>query len=276
MAYAAPEIRLASASRCVAEERCMSSDSISLERHGAITVVRLTRPPANAITLELGQEFEAAFDAAMRNEPEAIVLTGTGRFFSGGLDLKIVPTYSPSQQQAFVRILNRMIGTLYACPIPLVGAVNGHAIAGGLILALTTDYRIGPMADSLFGLTEARVGIPFPAATMVVLQAELAPADLRYTILYARIFGPQQARQRGMLDELQPPAALLERALAVAGDLASMPADGYRRIKHQLRGAAISRIEQLIATDADPMLEDWLTPETREAAAAILSGSRNR
>jgi enoyl-CoA hydratase len=254
----------------------MSSDSISLERHGAITVVRLTRPPANAITLELGREFEAAFDAAMQDEPEAIVLTGTERFFSGGLDLKIVPSYSPSQQQALLRILNRMIGTLYACPIPLVGAVNGHAIAGGLILALTTDYRVGPTADSLFGLTEARVGIPFPAGIMVVLQAELAPADLRYAILHAHTFGPQEARQRGLLDELQPRAAVLERALEVAGDLARTPADGYRRIKHQVRGAAIRRIEQLIATDADPMLEDWLSPEAQQAAAAILSGSRDR
>jgi enoyl-CoA hydratase len=252
----------------------MSSDSILLERHGAITVVRLDRPPANAITLELGQEFEAAFDAAVQEEPSAIVVTGTGRFFSGGLDLTSVPSYSPSQQKAFVRVLNRMIGRLYACPLPVVGAINGHAIAGGMILTLTTDYRIGPTADSLFGLTEGRVGIPFPAATMLVLQAELAPADLRYAILYARIFGPEEARSRGMLDELQPPAAVLERGLAVAAELASRPADGYRRLKHQVRGAAISRIEQLIATDADPMLEDWLAPEAREAAAAILSSSR--
>ncbi len=253
----------------------MSSDCILLERHGAITVVRLARPPANAITLELGQEFEATFDAAMQDEPAAIVLTGTGDFFSGGLDLKVVPTYSPAQQKTFVRVLNRMIGTLYACPMPVVGAINGHAIAGGFILALTADYRIGPTADSFFGLTEARVGVPFPAATMLVLQAELAPADLRYTILYAHIFGPQAARQRGMLDELQPPAAVLERALEVAGELASTPADGYRRIKQQVRGAAIGQIEQLIATDSDPALEGWITPEVRGAAAAMLGGSRD-
>ncbi|NIV46686.1 MAG: hypothetical protein GWN46_07660, partial [Gammaproteobacteria bacterium] len=93
--------------------------------HGAITVVRVNRPPANAITLELGQEFEAVFEAAMKDEPEALVLTGTGDFFSGGLDLKLVPAYSPEKQKAFIRILNRMMGTLYACPIPVVGAVNG-------------------------------------------------------------------------------------------------------------------------------------------------------
>ena len=65
---------------------------------------------------------------------------------------------------------------------------------------------------------------------------------------------------------------MLERALEVARDLASMSADGYRRIKHQLRRAAIDRIEQLIATDADPMLQSWLSPEAQKASAAILDG----
>jgi len=248
----------------------MAFESISLERRGEIALVRLVRPPANAITLELGQELETVFDAAMREEPRAIVVTGSGRFFSGGLDLKSVPAYSPAQQKEFVRVLNRMVARLYACPIPVVGAINGHAIAGGLILTLTTDYRVGPAADALFGLTEALVGIPFPAATMVVLEAELAPADLRYAMLYAHLFGPEEARSRGLLDELQPPANVLERALEVAGELASRPADGYRRLKHQLRGVAIGRIERLIATDADPMLEDWLSPDAREAADGIL------
>jgi enoyl-CoA hydratase len=253
----------------------MSSDPILLERHGAITVVRVDRPPANAITLELCEVFETVFDAALQEEPRALVVTGTGSFFSGGLDLKEVPTYSREKQNAFLRALNRMISRLYACPVPVVGAINGHAIAGGMILTLTTDYRVGPTAGSFFGLTEGQVGIPFPAATMVVLESELAPADLRYAILYARIFGPEEARQRGMLDELQPQAALLERALEVAGDLASRPADGYRRLKHQLRRAAISRIEEFIASDTDPLLENWLSPEAQEAADAILGGSRD-
>ena len=94
----------------------MASDLVSTERHGAITVIRLNRPPANAIDMELGRQFQAAFDAAVEGEPAALVLTGTGRFFSGGLDLKVVPTYPPSEQQAFLRILNRFIGRLYACP----------------------------------------------------------------------------------------------------------------------------------------------------------------
>lgn len=117
-------------------------------------------------------------------------MTGTGEFFSGGLDLKAVPSYDPEEQRSLLGVANRMIARFYSCPIPLVAAVNGHAIAAGFILAISADYRVGPSSDALFGLTEARVGIPFPAAPMIVLQAELAPQDVRYATLYARNFRP--------------------------------------------------------------------------------------
>ncbi len=78
-----------------------------------------------------------------------------------------------------------------------------------------------------------------------------------------------------MLDELRPSADVLERALEVAGDLASMPAVGYGRIKRQVRAAAIDRIEHLIADDSDPMLQGWLDPGSPKAAAGILAAPRD-
>jgi enoyl-CoA hydratase len=189
------------------------------------------------------------------------------------LDLKTVPSYSVAQQRGLLRAVNRMIGALYGCPVPVVAGVNGHAMAGGFILALNADYRIGASGDFKLGLTEARVGIPFPAAPMIVLRAELAPEHVRFITLHSRAFGPDEARVRGVLDELQPHAAVLERAIEVARDMASIPADAYRRIKRQVRGDAIARIEELNATDADPMLDGWVSPEAPEAAAAVLEAA---
>jgi enoyl-CoA hydratase len=157
-----------------------------------------------------------------------------------------------------------------------VGAINGHAVAGGFIVALATDYRIGPVGEARFGLTEARVGIPFPAVPMIVLQAECAPQDVRYCTLLARTFGPDEALRRGMLDELLPPQAVVDRAIEVARDMASMPSDSYGRIKHQVRQAAITKIREVISAGSDPMLKGWLSPEAREAAAALLARSSNR
>jgi enoyl-CoA hydratase len=251
----------------------MSTNTVSIEKHGPVAVLRLDRPPANAIDLELAEAVETAFTAAMADEPGALVLTGTGRFFSAGLDLKTVPSYSAAQQRALLGAINRMVGALYGCPVPVVGGINGHAVAGGFILALNADYRIGASGDFDIGLTEARVGIPFPAAPMIVLQAELAPQQVRFITLYARSFGPEEARTRGVFDELQPPDAVLERAIEVARDMASIPGDAYHRIKRQLRGAAVDRIVEINATGADPMLESWVGAEAPAAAASVLRGA---
>jgi enoyl-CoA hydratase len=248
----------------------MSSDSVLLERHDSIAVLRLNRPPANAFCLELARAFDAVLHSDAVAGAAALVLTGSGRFFSGGLDLRIVPGYSRAEQREFLGILNRLIAKLYASPVPVVAAVNGHAVAGAFILALATDYRVGPTGNAQFGLTEARVGIPFPAVPMIVLLAECAPQDVRFITLLARNFGPEEARRRGVFDELQPPEAVLERALEVARDMASMPADGYRRIKQQVRAAALAKIEAVIEADADPMLDGWFAPEARDASLAVL------
>jgi enoyl-CoA hydratase len=252
----------------------MSSEFISIDRHDEVAVVRLNRPPANAFCLELGRDLETVLDADAVRNAGALVLTGTGRFFSGGLDLKRVPTYSAREQRDFLGVLNRGIGRLYTWPAPVVGAINGHAVAGAFVVALATDYRIGPLGDAQFGLTEARVGIPFPAVPMIILHAECSPQDVRYSALYARTFGPDEAQRRGMLDELQPPEQVLPRALEVARDLASMPADSYRRIKRQIRQVGIAQVEEALASGADPMLESWLSAASREASAAWLGRPR--
>lgn len=254
----------------------MPTDSVVLEQHGAVTVVRLNRPPANAFCLEFAREMEAALDCEAVREAEALVFTGTERFFSGGLDLKIVPTYTKEEQRDFLAVLNRAIGKLYASPVPVVAAVNGHAVAGGFILALAGDYRIGPTGTARFGLTEAQVGIPFPAVPMIILQAECRPQDARYITLFARTFGSDEAHRRGIFDELAPPQAVLERAVEIARDMARMPADGYRRIKHQLRRAAIEKIQAVVATGDDPMLEGWLSPEAHAASMALLKPAGKR
>lgn len=254
----------------------MSSKHVLIEPCDGAVVLRLSRPPANAFCLELARDFCAALEDAAVQRAKALVLTGSGDFFSGGLDLKRVPHYSPEEQREFLGVLNRVIGRLYGFPAPVVAAVNGHAIAGAFVLVLTADYRVGPTGTARFGLTEARVGIPFPAAPMVVVRAELAPPDLRHIVLGASAFDSEQAKRRGVFDELQPPAAVLGRALEVARDMASMPAEAYRRIKQQVRGAALARIEEIVSNAADPMLAGWVDAAAPEASADWLARSKTR
>lgn len=248
---------------------------IMIERDGAVAVFRLNRPPANAVDLEFASELETAFTALVsESDLRAIVMTGTGNCFSAGLDLKRVPLYGPEEQRAMVTAVNRMVARLYACPLPVVGAINGHAIAGGLIIALACDYRVGSTAPCKLGVTEARAGIPFPAAAMAVLKAELAPHVARVLTLRALNVDAPTALAYGLVDELQPAARILSVAIDVARDLAAIPRDAYARIKRQVRAAAIAAIDDTLARGSDPLLEAWLSAEAPAASAALLRGGK--
>jgi enoyl-CoA hydratase/carnithine racemase len=245
--------------------------AIQIERVGQIAVLRINRPPANAIDLDLANEFATALEGVETTEGiGALIITGAGSCFSAGLDLKALPTYDRAQQQAMVMQVNRLFGGLYGLPLPTIAAVNGHSIAGGVILTLACDYRIGAEGDYKLGLAEARVGVPFPVAAMAIVQSELSHRVARTMVLTARNSSPRVALSMGVLDELQPPERLLPRAIEVAQEMAALPHSVYGRIKRELRGAALSRIEDAISNRKEPMLESWLNAETRAASALAL------
>jgi enoyl-CoA hydratase len=164
-------------------------------------VVRIDRPPANALDLDLLAEGHAVREQLASDEPGAVVITGRERFFSAGMDLKAVPELSPAEQRQTVDGINRLFSGWYAFPRPVVAAVNGHAIAGGLILALCADHRVCATEGKL-GLTELRAGIPYPAAAIAVVRAELSASTARRLALGAELFTPEDALELGVVDEL--------------------------------------------------------------------------
>jgi len=202
-------------------------------------------------------------------EADAVVLTGRDGFFSAGLDLNLVPTLDPAGQAEMIMAINRMVAAWYGFDRPVVGAVNGHAIAGGIVLAMCADYRVGSTQGKL-GLTEARVGVPYPANALAVVTAELSPPAARYLVLRAHLVDPPEALALGLVDELAEPAEVLERALAMAAELGDMPSDAYATVKRQLRGPALAAMRQVVESGTDPLAQGWLSAETGSAATAAM------
>jgi enoyl-CoA hydratase len=251
----------------------MPDSLIVSEIQDGTAIVRLNRPPANAIDIEFAAELEHAMEEfENRSDVRAIVLTGSGACFSAGLDLNLIPSYDEEQQRSMVTRFNRLVTRLYGIGKPMIGALNGHTVAGGLVLALTCDYRIAVSGPYTFGLTEARVGIPFPVAAITVVKAELNAAAARALVLLGSKSGPETMLSRGVIDEIRPADDVLPAAIEVARDASRMPNGSYARIKHQLRGAALEHMREVIDNDSDPALAGWLTQETAAAAARILAG----
>lgn len=244
---------------------------VALEDHGGVALMRVDRPPANALDPELLGEVLDVLDGLAADPPAALVITGREGFFCAGVDLKVAPTLDADGQRFMVEGIDRLVSGLYGFPRPVVSAVNGHAIAGGLVFCLCGDRRIGG-PDGRLGLTELRAGIPYPDAAIAVATAELSTVGARRLVLGAELIEPPEALALGILDELVERERVLPRALEVAAELGALPSATYGIVKRQLRGPALARIDAA-ARGGDP-LEGLVGAETAAAAAAILEGGR--
>ena len=166
-------------------------------------------------------ELADVFDG-LAGEPDAdvtaIVLTGEGRSFSAGLDLKAIQHSELEQQEELIEALNRAFLAVYSCPRLVVGAVNGHAIAGGLVLALCCDVRLVADVALKVGLAEVRVGVPYPVGAIEVVRQELTPPVARRLVLGGELIGAHEAVELGVFDRVVPAADLLATALTAAHD----------------------------------------------------------
>jgi enoyl-CoA hydratase len=204
------------------------------------------------MTVELLDEVAIALEQLAAEPPAAVVLAGVDGFFSAGVDLKAVPEYGPQEQRRMVEGINRMAIAAYGMSCPLVGAITGHAIAGGLVLALCCDVRIASTGGR-YGLTEVKVGVPYPQAAIIAVQAELAPHAARRLALGNALIGAEQCVSLGVFDEAVPPDVVGPRAQESAAELGAMPSDVYSRTKRELRNDALTQMQVRAATD--PLLQ---------------------
>src|SRR4051794_33897322 len=115
---------------------------IETSKHDRVTVLRLAHGKASAFDFELMEELQRRLQAARDDGTRAIVLTGTGSIFSAGVDLFRLTKEGRPYVERFVPALSSMLEVLFTLPVPIVAAVNGHAIAGGYILSAAADYRL--------------------------------------------------------------------------------------------------------------------------------------
>jgi enoyl-CoA hydratase len=236
-----------------------------------ITMLRLEHGKAHALDLELCRALEDTLAAvADDGSARAVVLSGAGSIFCAGVDLFRVLEGGAAYVDAFVPALVGTFHTLFTFPKPAVAAINGHAIAGGCVLAAACDYRIMARGDGTIGVPELRVGVPFPQVAIEILRFATSTAHLQELVYRGKTYGVSGAYERGLVDEVVDPAVLLDDACGVAARLASEPAARFRITKRQLRRPALDRMERLgLETDAEVMTE-WKDPATLKAIKAYV------
>jgi enoyl-CoA hydratase len=240
---------------------------ITHTHEGDVAVLVLDHGRGNAINASFMDATRAALDDAKRAGARAVVLTGKGKVFSGGLDLLEIYDYDRAAMRAFVDAFEGFFRDVLAFALPTVAAINGHALAGGAILAMACDRRVmidGPFA---FGVNEVQIGIPFPAAAYEIAR-RATPAPARSAaLLQGKRFTPVEAHAAGIVHAIaaDPLAAALEeaRAFAAAG------ADAVLDVKADLVAPVLARIDLTAEAKRERFLDRWFAPDARARVGAL-------
>ena len=188
---------------------------------GELATITLNRPEKrNAISTEMIDELLAALDEAESGAVRVVVVTGAGKAFCSGMDLdalKAVSSQSPEQNLEDSRRVARLFRRLYSFPKPLIAAVNGPAIAGGCGIATLCDFTLA-VPEATFGYSEVRIGF-IPAIVSVFLIRQIGEKRARDLLLTGRILEAEEAHQIGVVTEVVPAGALVDRARELAATL---------------------------------------------------------
>lgn len=241
------------------------------DARGSIAVVTMRHGKANALDIEFCEALAARFAELRRCDARAVVLTGQGRLFSAGVDLKRLSEGGADYTRAFLPVLHRLFEAVFFHPKPVVAAINGHAIAGGAVLAACADRRIMAEGPGRIGVTELLVGLPFPALAMEILRFAVPPRYLSEFTLSGATYETDAAVARGWIDETAEPEELLQDAIAVAQELAALSPPAFAQTKAQLRELVQKRMAEGGPATDRIVTDMWCAPETIERIRAYVA-----
>jgi enoyl-CoA hydratase len=234
---------------------------IEVTTRGAVAVVTMRHGRANAMDLELCEGVARHFADLAASSVRAIVLTGQGRMFSAGVDLIRALDSGADYFEEFLPRLRLMFEAVFFCPKPVVAAINGHAIAGGCVLACAADRRLMARESGRIGITELLVGVPFPVVALEIMRYATVSHWFEELVFGGATYPPETGVAFGLVHEVVEPAALLDGALAEAEQLAALGADAFALTKRQTRQVVADRL----ATDGPRYDSEvnriWSTPE---------------
>jgi len=234
---------------------------IEREKHGDVVVLRMAHGPVNALDLELLTDLTATLTELSEAAPP-MVFTGTGRSFSAGVDLRRITSERVEYIGQFLTALSRAFHAVFEYPGPSVAAINGHAIAGGFVLAAACDHRVAADGGARIGLSELTVGVPFPTAAIEIVRHAVGTAAATRFALGAELVSVGEAQRHGFIHEIVGAEVLEHTAAMRARERAGLGAEAYLLAKRQLQRPVWDNIERHAATEDAVVAQLWSRSDT--------------
>lgn len=212
-----------------------------------IATITMDDGKVNALSLDMLTELHRAVDSAVKDQA-LIVLTGRDGMFSAGFDLRAL-TAGSNDALAMLRAGFELAHRLLSHPKPVVIAATGHAVAMGVFLLLSGDYRIGARGAFRITANEVAIGLPMPRAAVEICRQRLTPAHFNRAVNLAEVYSPDSAIEAGFLDEVAEPLAVTAVAHDTAVRLAKLNMDAHAVSKLRVRDKALQAIRAVIDAD---------------------------
>jgi enoyl-CoA hydratase len=205
----------------------------------------------NALSNQMLGELDAALDRAAA-DGAVVLLAGRPGVFSAGFDLSTLGS-GGTEAFAMVRAGFELAARLLSFPTPVIVACTGHAVAMGLFVVLSADYRVGAAGPYKLQANEVAIGITLPGAAIEILRQRLSAAHFTRAALLAEPYTPDTAVEAGILDRVVPAAELMDAARASAEHAAALDLDAHAASKQRARGATVEAIRAAIDIDAQAL-----------------------
>ncbi len=225
----------------------MESSIVQYSLEGSVAIITMDDGKANALSPTMIEAIGAAFDTAEK-DAKAVVLAGRPGRFCAGFDLKFMMT-GPDAAINMINLGGELFMRLYNFPKPIVMAVTGHAMAGGILLAATGDTRIGARGDFKLGLNEVANSMPVPVLAHELARDRLTAKELLAAVAHAKIYNPESAVEAGWLDRAVEGESLATEAMAEATRLGALPSYAYATSKQSLRKQTIDYIRSTMSAN---------------------------
>lgn len=240
------------------------TNPVRAETHDDVLVLHMANGAANVLDDELCLRLVDHLATAAISDHRAVVLTGNGRVFSAGADLTRVVDGGRDYLERQIPALSRLLLDVFTFPKPVVAAVEGHAVAGGAVLAAACDHVVMAADRGTIGVVELALGVPLPATALEVLRFRLG-TGLPRVVLDAERLGVAEALGLGLVDEAAPADVVLATAFTRAARLAQVPEETFSYLKHRMRGATARSIRDHGPDDDRRVVEVWSSERVRSS-----------
>jgi len=236
---------------------------IQSETNGDVVLLRLNNGEGNAINPQFVDALSEAIQVAVANH-RGLVLAGGRKFFSIGFDLPFLLGLDRVGMTDFFNRFNKLIYDIYTLKIPTLAVLGGHAVAGGGILALSTDYRFAAQGKKLMGLNEIKLGIPAPYLADIILRQVAGDRVATEMIYGGEFITMADARAAGVVDDLFVPDAVEEQALLKIADIAAFETAAFAMAKANRTEDVRLKYAANYEERNRAFIDAWFSPDVQE------------